>query len=322
MSTFTRKIKIIILVITGVLFSTGQALAQAEGTTTTTDTSTATSASTEAKPSKSEGYLKEIRDTLVANIDKLPIYLNAITKMALSWLAPDDSKTTATLQNQFTQLANAQIENAQTQSENQLLFLNSFNPVPKPDPSDKSDATQMLYKLKKKAADDVSYQTLMRPASPENPYQNDSIFNYTLYASGLNLKHAAPEIYWRENPSISMYKNFYNTASAVQTYNGYILSELYANSKNGDKIKQTQDKLVEQASGSQWFTEIASENVGIVLRQILLFNSQTYVLLTKLLETQQKILTAQVMNNALLIAINQVDERRLYNKASGVKEDL
>lgn len=303
MSTRTRKTSLTILIASLTMTCTYTAFAQTEGDATKT--------TTEAKPSKSEDYLKEIRDTLVLNIDKLPLYLNQITKMALSWLAPDDSTATATLQNQLATLANAKLENNQTHLESQESFINFFNPVPKPSVPD------VAYQLRKKAADDVTYQTLLRPASPDTAYQNDSIFNYTLYASGLNIKHLQPEIYWRDNPSIKLYKNYYNTTSAVQTYNGYILSELYASSKNGNKIKQTQDQLVQQASSSDWFTQIASENMGVVLRQILLYNSQMYVMMTQLLDIQQKLLTAQTMNNALLIAVNQENESRLYNKAAG-----
>lgn len=304
MSIRTRKTRLTLLMASIMLACTCTAYAQIEETSTST-------ATTDSKPSKSESYLKDIRDILALNIDKLPIYLNEITKMALSWLTPDDSASTAKLQSQLTTLTNARMESHQTLLDSQEIFMNVFNPVPKPQVPD------VAYQMKKKLADDVTYQSLLRPVSPDPAYQNDVIFNYTLYASGLNIKHPQPEIFWRDNPSIKLYKNYYNTASAVQTYNGYILSELYANAKNGNKVKQTQDSLVQQATSSDWFTQIASENIGIVLRQILLYNSQMFVMMTQLLETQQKLLAAQTMNNALLIAINQENENRLYNKAAG-----
>ncbi len=303
MSVRTTKTSITVLITTLALAFMYSAVAQADDTTTTTTTDITKSDSD--KPSKSESYLKDIRDTLQLNINKLPVYLNQLTKMSLSWLAPDDSTATATLQNHFTTLANEKLENAQTQTDSQNQFLSAFIPAASKDSAD------------------ITYQTMLLPlTTPSSASQNNAIFNYTLYASGLNIQHTAPDdIGWRPGRSLILYKNYYYTASAVQTYNGYILSELYANSKNGNKIKKTQDSLVHQANGSDWFTQIASENIGIVLRQILLYNSQTYVVLTQLLDTQQKLLTAQVMNNALLIAVNQESESRLYTKAASLPPD-
>lgn len=260
-------------------------------------------------PSASESYLKDIRDTLLININKLPIYLNQLTKMALSWLAPDDSSSTATLQSSFTALINAKLQDAKTQSDSQQKFLTDF--LGNPPSQDKF-----------LNANDITYQTLLNKPyfSPDSRSNVDPAYNYTQYAAGLNIRHLMPSPNWipdRQHPAVTMYTNYYNTASAVQTYNGYILSELYADAKNNNRSKQTQDSLIQQANTSDWFTQIASENLGIVLRQILLYNSQTYVLLAQILETQKKLLASQVMNNALLIAVNLEAENRIYSKASG-----
>jgi hypothetical protein len=260
-------------------------------------------------PSASESYLKDIRDTLLININKLPLYLNQLTKMALSWLAPDDSSATAALQNSFTTLANAKLQNAKTQLDSQNKFLADFFGHP---------ASQDSFLN----ANDLAYPTLLNQPyfNPDSRANSNPAYNYTQYAAGLNIRHKIPLSTWvpdRQHPGIAMYTNYYNTTSAVQTYNGYILSELYADSRNNNLVKQTQDSLIQQATHSTWFTQIASENIGLVLRQILLYNSQTYVLLAQLLETQKKLLASQAMNNALLIAVNQEAENRIYSKASG-----
>jgi len=255
-------------------------------------------------PSASETYLQQI----LANVNNLPIYLTQLTVMALSWLAPDNSNTTAALQNSFTTLFNQKLQNVQTQLASQQKFLSDFlgNPTSQTNPN----------------ANDITYPTLLnQPYFNPDPRSNvDPAYNYTQYAAGLNMRHSKPLPNWvpdKQHPGIAMYTNYYNTTSAVQTYNGYILSELYADAQNKNLPKQTQDSLIQQASNSQWFTQIASENLGIVLRQILLYNSQTYVLLAQLLETQKKLLASQVMNNALLIAVNLEAENRIYSKASG-----
>ncbi|MCE3238166.1 MAG: hypothetical protein K0R24_1147 [Gammaproteobacteria bacterium] len=260
----------------------------------------------------SSNYLQTISQNttgILTYVNRLPVYLRAMTKMALSWLAPDDSESTAELQHVFTTLGNASIQNAKTQDENQKKFLDYFFAFPKKE----NDFPN---------ANDLTYQTLLKKpyftnVIPPKGTVYDPAYNYILYSSGLNIRHRSPPTFFlnKRNPSIGMYINYYNTASAVQTYNGYLLSELYAESKNENNLQKNQTILTQKATSPDWFTQIASENIGIVLRQILLYNSQTYVLLTQLLETQKKLLAAQAMNNALLIAVNQNNEDILYSKA-------
>jgi hypothetical protein len=260
----------------------------------------------------SSNYLQTISQNttgILTYVNRLPVYLRAMTKMALSWLAPDDSESTAELQYAFTGLENASIQNAKIHDENQKKFLDYFFAFPK---------TQNDFPN----ANDLTYQTLLKKPYftnfiPPKGKAYDPAYNYILYSSGLNIQHRAPPTFFlnKKNPSIGMYINYYNTTSAVQTYNGYLLSELYAESKNENSVQKRQAMLAQKASSSEWFTQVASENIGIVLRQILLYNSQTYVVLTQLLETQKKLLAAQAMNNALLVAVNQNNEDMLYSNA-------
>lgn len=293
---------------------------------TTADTTTATTTTDKNETTgKSEGYLKEIRDILLINVNKLPVYLNQLAKMALSWLAPDDTETTAIQQKNFAKLADAELQTLNTQRESQTRFIYDFlkrNPAM---PDEGLLGTEFAPVI-----NSINYQTLLsQPFSQPSQQQlqqfqnqDDPAYNYTQFASALNIRHKKPP---KVRPSvdknylaaIGQYYNYYMTTSAVQTYNGYILSELYADAKNKNATQKARDALVEKASETNWFTQIASENIGIVLRQILMYSSQTYVLLADLLETQKKLLTAQTMNNALLIAVNQDTERRIYQRANG-----
>ncbi len=287
------------LLITAFIFASAQAQEDTPAASSKSETPTT--------PTKSESYLKEIRDCLLVNINKLPVYLHQLTKMALSWLAPDDSDITATQQNNFATLANLQLKNSTLQIDSQNRFLRDFLTNPS-------------------LQNDIIYQTLLnQPYNPNTPSQPiDPAYAYTKYASALNVSHKDIPLPIHNKKAAAaqlMYINYYKTSSAIQTYNGYILSELYADFKNKNAVKQTQDSLIQKASDSDWFTQIASENIGIVLRQILLYNSQTYVLLAQLLETQKKLLASQAMNNALLISINQEEEGRLYAKANGQVPD-
>jgi hypothetical protein len=76
--------------------------------------------------------------------------------------------------------------------------------------------------------------------------------------------------------------------------------------------------LVTQAGNATWLKNIAAEEIGIVLREILVFQSQSYVLLTQLVQTQKQLLTATVMSNTLMIQNNRQNEAYLAAKAQGV----
>lgn len=106
---------------------------------------------------------------------------------------------------------------------------------------------------------------------------------------------------------------------AVESFNAFILSSQLVDAQKGAPLSEAQVKLIAQASGSDWAKQVATEELGKVLRQILLFQSQTYVLLSDLIQTQKQLLTAQVMNNALLIITNQNNETILVSKAQGVR---
>jgi hypothetical protein len=103
----------------------------------------------------------------------------------------------------------------------------------------------------------------------------------------------------------------------VQSFNTYVLSALYVDRIKNYSLSTTQKNLMDIASSEQWFEEVASEEIGVVLRKILLFNSQTYVLLIKLLELQKQQAASQAITNTLLIMGNQFTEKELVNSATG-----
>ncbi len=141
--------------------------------------------------------------------------------------------------------------------------------------------------------------------------------NYVANASGYNITHKSPN---GLNPSLpdaaNRYGSYYNTVIPAQSFGANVLSQLYAEQVNGNATSKTQDNLIALATGQSWLATIASEDIGKVLRQILMFESQNYVVATQLLETQKKMLTAQVMTNAILIASSQWTEKTMYDDAS------
>lgn len=231
--------------------------------------------------------------------------LTQFNEFALAWLNPDESETTADLQANLTNYMNYTWDNNDTQlSIQQNLLQDYFSSSAPP------------------YANDLSYPILLgQPfVSEKDPDKlKASALNYTKYASGLNIKHLLPSQGWagtKENKD--KYENFYKTISAVQTYNVYILSDFYANYANGLQLTNVQNELKDQASSPDWFKHIASEaSIGILLRQILMFNSQMYLLAIQSLETQKQLIAAIAMTNSLIILGNQFNENNLLDKALG-----
>ena len=173
-------------------------------------------------------------------------------------------------------------------------------------------------------ANDLSFGTLIGvpyfaqdPRTSGNNSQNISPpYNYLKNASGLNITHIMPGNDWKgTNNDQNKYAEFYDTMSAVQTFNGYALSQLYFDNMLQLSTQQTQ--LIQQVSDPKaWFATVATETMGAVVRQILMFESQSYVLLTQLLQTQKLMLGTLAMNNSLQIAGNISNEGLLIMKAT------
>ena len=147
-----------------------------------------------------------------------------------------------------------------------------------------------------------------------------SALNYLTNAAGLSISHVMPPNpinIWgdpQSNSAVQRYIDLYNTVSAVGSFNTFALSNLAIDT---NKTNVIQDSLIMKASNSAWLLQIATEELGKVLRQILLFESQNYVVSTELLKLQRQLLTAQVMTNTLLVLNNQMNEYVIYSKASG-----
>jgi hypothetical protein len=250
----------------------------------------------------------------LAAVNDLPTYLASLAKLSLSWLAEDDSKQSASMQASFGQLTNSMAANTTLQNNIQQQLLSGFFG---------SGVTRADVPY----ANDLTYSTLIgKPYFSPDPRDSennkvDSALNYIKNAAGLSMTHIAPGKNWQGSAQAQQkYSSFYSTISAVQTFNAYVLSQYYAEAKNGNKVSNTQASLIQQASAADWFTTIATEKLGVVLRQLLMYNSQTYVLMTQLLQTQKQLLASQAMNNTLLIMGNLYTESMLYNKANNIQQ--
>ena len=265
-------------------------------------------------------YLSEIADYTyksLAAVNNIPQYLSPLTQMALAWMQTDNTDATATLQSDFGNYSNGLVNNQKQQLDVQTTFLNDFfsqnGKVPLPTETTLPFANQITY------ATMLNKPYFSNPEKDANGNPIDSALKYTENASGQAITHVYPARNWSGTRDAQQsYLNYYKTISAVQTFNSYVMSQLYTNAKNNFNLSNLQIKLMQDASDSDtWFKKIASEEIGIVLRQILLFNSQMYIVMINILETQQEMLTAQAMSNTLVIIGNQFNESNLLSNARG-----
>jgi hypothetical protein len=257
-----------------------------------------------------EGYLQLIAQytngTMIA-VNNIPAYLTMITTAILAWFNPDTTTTSANLQGAFTNYYTSLTQSTTTVP---LLatplvagILNGANSNTLPN------------------ANDLTYLTVLgapfltpdpRAQGGNNPV--DPIYNYIQNASGGGLSHAMPGSNWNGSPGDqAKYNSFYNTITAVETYNAYILSQLVTD--NLASLSTNQKALTDMADGSNFFSQVASETVGVVLRQILMFESQSFIVLTQMLEVQKQLLASQAMTNTMLMNTGTTTEQILLRKA-------
>lgn len=260
-------------------------------------------------------YIANAISTHLQNMDQnLTIALNTLS----SWLLPDTSDTTATVQANFSNYTLSAEQNEKTRDDLQQQLTSDFLG---------SDVTPLTLPY----ANEMTFQTLLgKPYFSKKAFKNLGItlqttstdpdsaaYQYLKNIAGLNITHAIPNSAWQgSSDSIQKYKNYYTTISAVQTYNAYIASELYAEYKNGGSFSSLQNTLIQQASNSDWFAKIASENIGFVLRQLLMYTSQQLVVSSEILKSEREMVAAQTMTNTLVIIGNQFNEKMLYNNAT------
>lgn len=268
------------------------------------------------------GLLQQIADNtynMLSAVNNIPTYLGTVDQMATSWLATDDDPSTSFItqtQADFASLGYWLEQNKVTQDSMQAQVMASVTHQPLATFTTPENNPGILAKIPN--INDLSYSTVVN--QPVVARGGATPFNYIVNAAGLSAFHAAPSFSWPGNPTdISRYTNYYNTVMAIESFNAYALSSLVADNQNGNQVKALQTSLTNQATSSSWLAEIATEDLGKVLRQILLFESQAYVLQLQSLQVQKQVVTAQTMTNTLLIMGNYENETQMARKAQGLQ---
>lgn len=273
-----------------------------------------------------ETYLYHIMENtygILQDFNNFPNYLEGLGKFIISWMTNDTSETTTSMQGNFATLGSLIVSDQDAQKSAQLdLTADLYNQTNKGVFVNPPGSPAILDTIPN--INGLTYSTVLGLPPVKNipkALQNQNTpYNYIKNAGGMTLVHTQPGLTW-QGPADDQtkYQNYYNTMMSIESFNGYILSNLFAETQNGNAFTKTQNALISQASNSSWVAEIATEELGKVLRQILMFESQSYVLLSQSVQTQKQMLTAQAMTNALLIMANQTSETLLVSKAQGVR---
>lgn len=263
-------------------------------------------------------YIMEYTYEILQDVNNLPDYMNTLSAMAISWMTLDDSDTTTQMQSSFAALGNAVIQDFNTQNSFQVQMtadITGQNVSTFTTPADHPSILDSIPNI-----NDLSYVTLLgQPPVPKGATAN-SPYNYIKNAGALTTYHTAPGLNWQgAQEDQAKYQNYYNTILAIESFSGYVLSTQYADLQNGSPFSTAQLSLISQASNSTWIAQIATEELGKVFRQLLMFESQSYILLSQLVQTQRQMVMAQAMTNSLMVLLNQNNENLLSAKAQGVQ---
>ena len=265
-------------------------------------------------------YLSQIATNtynILEQVNNLPTYLGNLAEMATSFITTDGDATSfiSTNQSSFASLGYWLEQNKVTQNTMQPQIMATLTGQSLASFTQPANAPSILDALPN--INDLSYSTLL--GAPPVPKGTVNPYNYVSNAAALSVNHTIPSLRWRGRSSdVFTYLNYFNTVMAVQSFDAYAISSIAADAQNGSQVSTLQTTLTNQATSSTWLAQIATEELGRVLRQILLFQSQSYVLLTQQLQIQKQQLTAAVMTNSLLIMTNAQTEGQLLSKAQGL----
>ena len=223
--------------------------------------------------------------------DRIQLYIVPIYKMALSWLKTDDKPDgfIPTSQASFSAL-NSDYKNNLTLQESigmaatKQFMTNSDTETPNIAPPNINQLDVSILK-----------GTKIDPTKDKDTSVEALAKQYLYNISAANFYIPPPPLTAAKVPS--NYQHYYDAIIAIESFNTRILSGLYVNQ---DK-NQLHSTLTDQATSKDWFLKIATEDLGLVLRQLLMYTSQIYVQIDHLTKIEQDQLAAQAMTNTLLI---------------------
>lgn len=275
-------------------------------------------------PTGTDFYLSNImqytQGTMQA-VQQLPEYLRSIVEMCLSWMTPDTGESSIITNTQADFAALGQAANLSSQTvDSQNVQAQLLADLIGVDPGKFSGKDpQILNSIP--YINNIAYSSMVGLRPVANAQFNS--YDYVKFAAGLNIPHPSPNPGWQgSKPAIEKYTHYFNTIAAIQSFNAYVLGKVAADAGVNQQAETARANLISKASDSAWIAQIATEELGKVLREILLFESQNYVLNAQAHRSQSDLLVAQAMTNSLLILYNRQQETQMLNKAMGVSPSL
>lgn len=267
-------------------------------------------------------YTQSIQNTsnsILSAINTIFTYMTELNLFALTWMtadntsgqSPDWSTNWSNEQNWLASLGSSAMTNETNQYNMQTALLTTFfgaNNIQATPPNPQN-------------INDLAYVSMLKQplVSPDPRGNNVNVaMNYLTNASGLGMPLPLPSSSFRGQADAQKnYINYYNTMTAVQTYNAFALSRLYQDSQSRQNDSTLRNKLITQSSNSDWFSSVITNDLGWVLRQILLYTSQSYVLMDQMVQTQKQMAATLAMTNTLIIVNNKLQGDILLKQAKG-----
>jgi hypothetical protein len=270
--------------------------------------------------SLSETYLLKIMEytqgTMMA-VENLPQYLRDFAELSTSLMAQDTGETSiiSIAQAKFAELGQGSSQSREALNDPAYqqqvmadLLGESVSAFKGKDPS-------ILSRLPN--VNNLAYSTLVGAAPLPNASKNP--YEYVKNVAGFNFVRPPLNASWQgSDEAKAYYAKFFDTATAITSFNAYVMSSLKTDAEKNPNQAKLQEELMSTVSSSDWLAQVATEEIGKVLRQILLFEAQNYVLNLKMQQNQREVLVAHAMTNSLLILMNQINEIQLLRRAKGL----
>lgn len=264
---------------------------------------------------------------ILKEVNNIPGYLNTyltpVTKMAQQWLqTKDDQNTIANNLQPFSNYASSADSILEYQIDNTVNFTKAFlmAGTNKTSSTDQklvlpSNSNQLTYSIiYGQPIDGSKYPRLNAPGQSADEKNKISqqlaadINGYIKNLSGSNYIFKQPTS--GNSDDIKNYRTMYNMLSSIQSYNTFILSSLYYQNFSDDLTK----KLMNNASKDTWITQIGSEDLGLVLRHVLMYCTGMFMQLNRIQQLQQQQVTLLAMNNVLQ-AVNMANNVSIISNA-------
>lgn len=262
-------------------------------------------------------YIMQYTHGTMTAVQNLPQYFRGFAELGIAFMAQDsgDSSIISQTQSKFAELGQGSTQSREMQNDPAFQQQIMANLLGEEVSAFKGRDPQILSRLPR--VNDLAYSTMI--GAPPVPNAEKDAYEYVKNVAGFNFIRPILSKAWQgDKEAKAKYAKYFDTVTAITSFNAYVMSSLKTDADKNPNQTKLQNELMNSVSGSAWLAQVATEEIGKVLRQILLFESQNYVLYSKMQQTQRDMLVAQAMTNSLLMLFNQVQENQLVRNAKGL----